>query len=129
MGRFLLDTSALINFSRGTEPARSRLLYLIDGDDEVGVCAVSVAECSAGLAPDGRPEWEPFQGALRYWDITRDTVIRAGGYRHASARSGQAISLPDALIAAVAWQERATIVTANARHFPMAEFGLLSLRG
>ena len=51
MTRYLLDTDALISYSKGRQPAVSRITQLIDQGDELGVCAVNVAEFFAGLAP------------------------------------------------------------------------------
>lgn len=52
MIRYLVDTTTVIDFSKGVEPVSSRLLALIDAGDDVGVCAVVVAEFSSGLTPE-----------------------------------------------------------------------------
>ena len=44
VSRSLLDTTALIDFSKGREPARTRILDLIAGGDELAICAVNLAE-------------------------------------------------------------------------------------
>lgn len=129
VGRFLLDTTALIDFSKNREPARSRLMAMIEDGDELGVCSIQVAEFWAGLPLAERARWSAFIDHLRYWDILRETAERAGEYRHDFARRGQAISTADALIAAVARQEHAVIVTDNAKDFPMMEgVTILTLR-
>lgn len=51
MARYLLDTSVLIDFSKGREPAQSRILQLIHGGDEIGVCSIIVAEFFSGVIP------------------------------------------------------------------------------
>jgi predicted nucleic acid-binding protein len=53
--RYLLDTDAPIDFSKGSEPATSRILSWIDATDIVAVCAISVAEFFAGLPLSIRP--------------------------------------------------------------------------
>lgn len=128
LGRFLLDTTALIDFSKNREPARSRLLTMIEGGDELGVCSIQVAEFWGGLPPAEGARWRAFMDNLRYWDILRETAEQAGKYRHDFARRGQAISIADALIAAVARQENAAIVTDNAKDFPMEDVAVLALR-
>ena len=40
MTRYLLDTDALIDFSKGSEPATSHILSWIDAGDTLGVCAI-----------------------------------------------------------------------------------------
>ena len=54
MTRCLLDTTALIDFSKGRQPASSRILRMFEAGDEVGVCAIVVAEFYAGLVPEQR---------------------------------------------------------------------------
>jgi len=70
--RFLLDTTVLIEASRHREPALSWLHEALQTPDEVGVCAVIVAEFFAGLRPDERPRWESFIGADLLGHQTRD---------------------------------------------------------
>jgi len=120
MGRFVLDTTVLIDSSRSREPVRTKLRGMIEGGDEFGVCAVQVAEFFTGVSDEDRSVWEPLFAALRSWQIDQATAARAGGYRCASARRGRQLSVPDALIAA-ARRERAVVVADNARHFPMAD--------
>lgn len=52
MTRYLLDTTALIDFSKGREPARTRIPQMIAAGDELAVCAVNVAEFYAGVQPE-----------------------------------------------------------------------------
>jgi predicted nucleic acid-binding protein len=128
MTRYLLDTSALIDFSKGREPASTRILEMIDSGDEVGVCAINVAEFYAGLPPETRPIWDAFFTALTYWPISRQAAMRAGQYRHAFARKGRTLTTTDALVAAVAQEYQAVVVTDNLKDYPMAEVRLLPLR-
>jgi predicted nucleic acid-binding protein len=57
MTRYLLDTDALIEFSKRREPASSRILSWIDEGETVGVCAITVAEFAAGLSPEQLVAW------------------------------------------------------------------------
>jgi tRNA(fMet)-specific endonuclease VapC len=128
MTRYLLDTSALIDFSKDREPARTRILAMIDQGDEVGVCAINVAEFYAGLPPEARSVWDEFFAALTYWPISRQAAMQAGQYRYAFARRGQTLTTTDALVAAVAQEHDAVVVTNNAKDYPMADVRALSLR-
>ena len=121
MTRYLLDTDALIDFSKGVEPATSMILSWIDGTDEIAVCPITVSEFYAS-------EWAPFVSALTYWDISRGAAMRAGQDRYALGRSGMSSTMTDALIASVAREYRATVVTGNAKHFPMEEVSALTIR-
>ncbi len=127
MSRYLLDTDALINYAKGREPATSRIQQLIDQGDELGVCAVNVAEFFAGIAPADRPYWTTVFSTFAYWQISPAVAQRAGELRYDFARQGQALSTSDTLIAAVAMSEGAILVTGNAKHYPMASLQLLRL--
>ena len=128
MTRYLLDTTALIDFAKGHEPASSRVLRMIESGDEVGVCAVVVAEFYAGLAPQERPRWDSFFEALRFWGATRETARQAGIWRYQFAREGTQLSTTDLLVAAVASQREATIVTDNVKDYPVDKINVLPLR-
>ncbi|MDE2994260.1 MAG: hypothetical protein OXU67_10295, partial [Chloroflexota bacterium] len=65
---------------------------------------------------------------LRYWDITKEAAIRAGQLRYEFARQGITLSTPDTLIAAVAEEQEAVIVTDNVKDYPAKGMRLLSLR-
>ena len=125
---YLLDTSALIDFSKGWEPARSNILALLEGQEAVGVCGVNIAEFTAGLLSEERAAWEQFFATLTYWDITRADAIPAGVWLHDYAKSGTTLSTTDTLIAAVAARVKATIVTDNTWHYPMPEVQTFSPR-
>jgi predicted nucleic acid-binding protein len=128
MTRYLLDTTALIDFSKGQEPARSRILGWIHGGDDLGVCAIIVAEFYAGVPVAARPRWDAFLGALQYWPITWAAARQAGLWRYDFARRGIALSTADTLVAAVASEQDAVLVTDNTKHYPMAGVQLLFIR-
>jgi predicted nucleic acid-binding protein len=127
MSRYLLDTTALIDFSKGREPACSQIQAWIDGGGELGVSAINVAEFFAGLPPQQRSQWEQFLGALELWGISRDAAIEAGIWRYQFARQGIALSTTDTLVAAVAKEQHAIVVTNNLKDYPMAGVHLLPL--
>jgi predicted nucleic acid-binding protein len=125
--RYLLDTTVLIEASRHREPALSWLRETLRKSDEVGVCAVTVAEFFAGLRPDERPRWDAFVAELNYWATTREMARQAGIYRYTYARLGRTILTADALIAAAAAAVGATLVTDNIKDFPMPEIKTMRL--
>ncbi len=128
MTRYLLDTTALIDFSKNREPARSRILEMISGGDELGVCAINVAEFYTGVPPDKRPVWDEFISSLRFWDINRDTARQAGIYRYDFGRKGVVLSTTDTLVAAVASEHHAVVVTNNLKDYPMDDVELMALK-
>ncbi len=128
MSRYLLDTTALIDFSKRREPAFSLVHRLIAQGEELGVCSVNVGEFYTGIRAADRPLWDQFFAAVRYWEITQEAARQAGIFRHDFARLGVALSMTNALIAAVALERQAILVTGNSKDFPMPELQLLPLR-
>jgi predicted nucleic acid-binding protein len=128
MSRYLLDTTVVIDFSKGREPVYSRLTALLRSHDEVGVCAVTLAEFYAGLPSSAHPIWDAFFDPLEYWHISAGAAARAGTYRYTLARQGIQIATMDALLAAVASEVNGILVTSNRKDFPMPDVTLLELR-
>ena len=125
---YLLDTTALIDISKEFEPATSRIRDMIARGEQLAACSISVAEFATGLQPSERNPWSEFLGSLLYWDISREAAFQAGVWRYEFKRRGIQLSTTDALIAATAWEHQATIITNNARDYPMAEVKLMSAR-
>ena len=128
MALHLLDTTALVDFSKGIEPVGQRLLSMIAAGESLGVCAINVTEFYAGVRPAAHRLWDAFMDELFYWEISREAAVQAGAYRYDYARQGVSIGIQDAIIAAVAVEIGATILTDNPKHFPMPEVSTRSLR-
>jgi predicted nucleic acid-binding protein len=127
MSRYLLDTTALIDFSKGREPAFSLVRRFIDNGDEIGVSPINIAEFYSGLAASQLAVWGEFFESLVLWSISLEAAKQAGRFRYDFARRGISLSTTDTLVAAVALYERATIVTSNVKDYPMDEVSLLPL--
>jgi predicted nucleic acid-binding protein len=127
MGRYLLDTSALIDFSKGPEPVRSALLRMFQGTDLLAVTAVNMAEFYAGLEPRHWPAWDEFFAVLPVWPISPGAARQAGIWRYQFRLQGVQLATTDVLIAAVAVEQHAVLITRNVRHYPMPEVSLLTL--
>lgn len=125
--RYLLDSSALIWYVRGNPTAVRVIQELAENGEDLGVCAICVAECYSGATLGTHPETDAFIRALDYWSITYDDAMQAGTYRHLFARRGIQLSTQDTLIAAVARRVGATIVTENLKDFPMDDIRAVSL--
>jgi predicted nucleic acid-binding protein len=119
----------LIDLSKGMPGIGARIDQLIASGAELGVCAINIAEFMTGIPSDQVSHWERLLSRYFYWDIPRDTAIRAGEIRHAFARQGITLQTTDALIAALALGLGATILTDNVRHFlQIADVRVRSLR-
>ncbi|MBI2590399.1 MAG: PIN domain-containing protein [Candidatus Blackburnbacteria bacterium] len=129
MSRYLVDTTTLIDFSKGFEPVATRLKAIIDAGGELIVCAVQVAEFYRGLEPKHRTKWNEFFEVLTYWNISLVAAQNAGILRREYARQGRILTITDALLAAVAIETGVELITENPKDFPMPNIRLLSLRG
>lgn len=127
MTLYLLDTDALIDFSKRREPAYARVLAWIDAAEAVGVCAITVAEFSTGLSAADLEAWHAFLTSLLYWDISPAAAMRAGQDRRTFARQGRSLSTTDCLVAAVAREQGAFVVTGNVKDYPMVDVQVFSL--
>ena len=92
----------LIDFSKGREPACSRLLEMIEAGDDLGVCPINIAEFYAGVPREQRALWDEFLSSLCYWEIGLESARQAGCFRYDFARKGIVISTADSLVASVA---------------------------
>lgn len=125
MNAALLDTSVLIDISKGRVATDRQVTSLMRAGVTLGVCAVNVAEFYAGVSPGEQPEMDSFLGALRCWPLSRVAGMNAGADRRSFRRNGVQLSTTDTLIAASARQHRAVVLTGNVRHFPMEDVGVL----
>jgi predicted nucleic acid-binding protein len=126
--RYILDTTALIDFSKGFEPARSKILGMIERREQLAICCVSVVEFFSGLTPAERDHWREFFSTLAYWDVSPEAAMQAGRWRYEYRRKGIQLSTTDALVAATAWEHGTILITNNTKHYPMPEVKLLSAR-
>lgn len=127
MDRLLLDTTVLIDLSKGHGNVRATLGTFVDLGRVIGVCAVSVAEFMAGVPSSQRHEWLGWLADFEYWDISREAADLAGILRHDLARQGRTLHVPDALMAATAIVADATLLTNNGKDFQVPRLRLLLL--
>ncbi len=128
MARYLVDTSTLIDVSKQIEPIDIRLQRMVASGEVLGICPVQLGEFFTGIDPVEAEEWREWASSFSYWPISESAAVLAGKYRYEYSRRGIAIVIPDALTAAVAYENYATVITDNAKHFPMPEVATLSLR-
>jgi predicted nucleic acid-binding protein len=126
--KYLLDTDTLIDFLQDHGETRSRLLTTLSGGDEVALSPITVAELYSGLPASKRAKWREFICALPYWDISRQAAQRAGIARKAASDAGRTLSVSDSLVAAVAREQQAIVLTSNIKDFLLLDVQVLSLR-
>jgi predicted nucleic acid-binding protein len=127
MTRCLLDSDAVIDYLKGFAPTVALIQRLNRQGDIPCVCAVVTGEIYAGLNPDQQAQAERFLNALEFLPTSIQAARQAGAWKYAYARQGTPLSMTDCLIAAVAYEAGAQLVTRNARDYPMPELTILPL--
>jgi predicted nucleic acid-binding protein len=126
--RYLLDTDTLIDCILGTGNTRERIQELIEREEEVALSPVTVAEVYSGLSEKRRIKWKSWLLSLSYWHIDFDVAAQAGTYRKTASEAGRTLSTTDSLLAALARDKGAILLTSNIKDYPMKDVRILSLR-
>ena len=127
--RYVLDTTVLMDHVIGYAAGSDVLAKLFEETSELFACdVVSCEALSRGDAEEQRLV-RNLLDALEYVATSPDAARWAGDRRRLRAEAGsRKPAVADALIASVAWQLGATVVTRNARDFepfgiPVLEYG------
>ena len=123
----VVDSDAIIDVLKGIATSAEILRSLVQEGHTLALCDITVAEVWSGLHPQERDQGERFLASLVYLPSSQAAARQAGESRYAYARRGVALSLPDSLIAAVAQDHKASLVTGNVRHFPMSDLPIIPL--
>ena len=126
--KYLLDTDTLIDFIQDRDETRLQISAMIEAGDEAALCAISVAELYSGLNAKDCLAWEKWLMALPYWQSAVKAAKQAGISRKTAASSGRTISVSDSLIAALANEQQATVLTSNIKDYPTKRQGDVSER-
>lgn len=114
--RFLVDTDVIIEYLRGRDEA-VRYLESLEGD--LCVSAITVAELYSGVKGDDEESaLERFLDAFEVVPVDR-ALARLGGLCWQRYQPAHGTGLADAIVAMSAESAHATLVTFNARHYPM----------
>ena len=119
--RFLVDTDIIINYLKGGANARNFLMPIIDGEALGFFSVITEAELLSG----SRTASDEFAiySILDYMEaieVERKIAVTAGKLRQ-KYYSFYRTELPDAIIAATAFQYDAVLATANEKHFKIFE--------
>jgi predicted nucleic acid-binding protein len=123
--RYLLDTDAIVDWTKDYGPTVLMLRRLMDEDNEFCTCAVVVAEIETGLMPEDEVRAMALLRSCVYLDCSWAAARQAGRWRHQYSPPGRTRPLGDFIIAATAYSHGATVVTGNARHFTMPDLQVL----
>lgn len=114
--RYILDTTVLIDHALDKYGASELIERLLGDTGDIYVCDVVVAEALAKGSDDEIRTVERLVEAFEYVETTPAAARWAGGSRRRLGRDSHR-RLADSLVAGVAWDFGATIVTRNPRDF------------
>ena len=114
--RYLLDTTVLIDHAKGRPGVAELVASLFEATADLYTCDVIVAEATSGGDDLERGAVRSLIRALEYVCTHPDAAAWAGDSRHRRRATGPR-SLADSIIAGVAWEMDAIVVTRNAKDF------------
>jgi predicted nucleic acid-binding protein len=121
----LADTSVLVDYLRGVEPARDLLRSAFERDEIVAASVLTRIELSIGMRPSERRATDALVGALRWVTVDTTVAAQADALARRYARSHSGIDAVDYCVAASALVNGLELWTLNIRHFPMFD-GLIA---
>jgi predicted nucleic acid-binding protein len=125
-GRYLLDTTMIVDHAHGYPPATALLGRLYEQGAELYTCDVVTCEALSGGTDEHRVAVEALLRPLEYVSTTPDAARWAAGRRLERHEAGGKLGLGDALIAAVAADLGATVVTRNRVDFERQGISVLT---
>jgi len=114
--RYILDTTLLIDHSKGRPGVADLVALLFAESSDLYVCDVIVAEALTGGDAIQRATIESLIRALEYVSTAPAAAVWAADSRRTRGSTGPR-SLADAIIAGVAWFNDAIVVTRNPHDF------------
>lgn len=114
--RYILDTTVLIDHALDKYGASELIERLLGDTGDIYVCDVVVAEALAKGSDDEVRTVERLVDAFEYVATTPSAARWAGASRRRLGRTSNR-RLADSIVAAVAWDFDATVVTRNPRDF------------
>ncbi len=126
MPGYILDTGIVIRHLRG-QGEFVRLLRALGKQGRLGIASVTRLEIHAGMYPDEAYKTQKLLNRFVTYELNRDIADRAGDYIREYQAQGVAISVPDAIIAATALTHQLTLLTLNAKDFPIRGLSIYPL--
>ena len=115
----LADTSVLVDYLRGVEPARELLHRALELDQPVSASVLSRVELSIGMRRSERRATDALLTALRWLSVEAAVAEEADALARRYAPSHCGIDAVDYCVAATARVHALELWTLNVRHFPM----------
>jgi predicted nucleic acid-binding protein len=121
---YLADTNIIIDVIVNHKGHAALLERLLAEHHLLATCAVIVAEIYAGMREAEETITSALMESMEFLPITYEIAKHAGILRRDFARKGKTLSLADTTIAAVALAFKCTLITENAKDFPIPQLQL-----
>jgi predicted nucleic acid-binding protein len=115
----LVDTSVLVDYLRGVQPARDLLLGAFERDEVVSASVLTRVELSIGMRPRERRATDALVASLQWFPVDLSVGARADALARRYGRRHSGIDAVDYCVAATALEHEFELWTLNVRHFPM----------
>ncbi len=122
---YLLDSDVLIWVLRGNEAIIKKVLSLKD-ISPLCISVISIAEIYKNIFPSELTTTEEYLQQHIIYDVDHKIAKIAGLYWQQYVKQQKNLSLTDCLIAATTNVYNLTLVSLNARHFPMTDIQVLN---
>jgi predicted nucleic acid-binding protein len=117
----LADTSVLVEYLRGREPARELFRETLERGESIYGSVLTRVELSIGMRPQERRATDALVAALRWLPADEQIADAADELARAYSPAHSGIDAVDYCIAATARLHDLKLWTLNLRHFPMFE--------
>jgi predicted nucleic acid-binding protein len=121
MATYLLDTNIIIDALNDKKNRNRSLLSLAEQGHTLACCPINVAEVYAGMRPREEQRTAALLRSLQLYPVTFPVAELAGRLKRDYSRKGKTLSIPDTIVAAVALHHQLTLITDNAKDFPMED--------
>jgi hypothetical protein len=115
----LADTSVLVDYLRGVEPARALLRSALERDEVVAASVLSRIELSVGMRPAERRATDALVAGLHWLAVDAAVTDEADSLARRYGLSHSRIDAVDYCVGASARINEMELWTLNVRHFPM----------
>jgi predicted nucleic acid-binding protein len=114
---YVLDTTVIVDYVNGREPAPALVHELFETGETLYTCDVVTCEALSAGSDEERRLIRSLLDALEYVAVDPEAARWAAESRRRPDAGGRVRNLGDALIAAVAWRNEAAVVTRNPDDF------------
>jgi predicted nucleic acid-binding protein len=121
---YLIDTDVMVDFFKHKDPANG-LIARLGNQATLALSTLTITELRSGWTSEQAHWFLPRLYALcAIVPITKEIAEQAGKWRQEYKTRGQQLGTPDTVIAATAYLQDYSLVTNNAKDYPMAELTL-----